>query len=404
MKFSDLNKNSKKINEVKKEPVLNENINENLDFKDKSKEETQGKTREVRFSIRREGIENFELKDAKISPLPGDNKEERFIDVKNFDEESVEEKVKNLYASLINGIREIFKSAYEGSYIKTFDLINYISELILKDCLDEPYILNFLRYLTPGDYIYSHSINLSIISAYLAKETGYKEDDIREMAMSALCIDIGMHNYKNLYLLERRLNNDELDIIKNHVQEGINIIEKIFAFEPAIKNRISRNIYLSHERYDASGYYSLGPNDMDEKSQMISIADLYEAMTHKRSYRDAIEEAAVIYSIIKDLKNKFNPKAIKAISMVFGLYPPNSFIKLSTGEIARVVFINRNKPTRPIVKIIADSNFNIIKPFFIDLIDYPLTSIDGWIKFEEIYSNNPKLYREEEIRRLWIDW
>jgi hypothetical protein len=143
---------------------------------------------------------------------------------------------------------------------------------------------------------------------------------------------------------------------------------------------------------------------LDEISQIIALADCYEAMTHQRTYRSAIEEVAVIYDMLGKDKKLFHPRVLKGLVSFVSMYPPGSLVKLSNGNIARVIYINRDNILKPTVKVIMDSNFKDVEPFNFNLISDPLISINGYVSNDELKYKNSKFFREEELRWLWINW
>ncbi len=407
MKFSELNKKNKVDSETQKNFLLKENKiiekkeekeNEQLDvpqviqnsekiIENNPKTISNVEKKDIRFTIKRK--EKIETK----------QKEEIF----NFDEDIVYHRSMISYSQAMKYIFEFYKNIDDQNYLSAYDRLKLITEVILKE-LDNLYFLNFINYFTPRDYLYSHTLNTAILSAFISKTMGYEEEKIRNIVISALCIDCGMLKYRDLYSLERVFDKDEVEIIKSHINDGIELVDKIFAFELDLKEFVKKKVYYSHERNDGSGYMKFKGDEIPLEAQIISIADFYEALTHPRSYRDAYEKPLVMRMFLTQNKNLFNLKVMKALMGLFGLYPPQSIIKLSTSEIAKVLIVNKEKPTRPIVKVIADGNFNLVKPYVINLVDWPLTLIEGYVSKKEVINNNPELYRKEMLLWMWIEW
>ena len=145
-------------------------------------------------------------------------------------------------------------------------------------------------------------------------------------------------------------------------------------------------------------------NDLPKIEEVVAIVDVYEAMIHKRPWRDAYEEPYVVSFIIKEYSNKFERNSIKGFLRFICLYPESSIVKLSTGEIARVILNRPASPTRAIVKVIMDENFREIEPYKIDLFEFPLTHIGGWVSLKEMKMKNPDFYRRENLERLWLEF
>lgn len=313
------------------------------------------------------------------------------------------EKTISFYSSTIKRFERILLNILDLSYLSVLDDLKYLSSSIYNE-IENPYLTLMLTYLTPKDYIISHSINVAILSGLIAKNLNFSQDDAKNLILSAFCIDFGMPPYRNLYSEERVLTQHEKKIIEMHVQEGVEIVEKIFSFEPSLKDFVINIVKNSHERYDGTGYYNKTSDELDVYSQIVALSDFYEALTHPRPWRDAFEEAAAIDMITTGYRKKFLPSAVKGLISTIGVYPPGSFVKLSTGEIAQVLFINKDKIFRPFIKVVMDSSFNEISYSYLDLSEYPLTSIDTYVKSKDILKNNPDFKKKIDLARLWIEW
>ncbi|HOJ85310.1 MAG TPA: hypothetical protein PLN68_00115 [Elusimicrobiales bacterium] len=255
MKFSDLNK--PKLNDtskIAKEKVQIGPINkEEIESKDPKKEilkqkseikesfenlktekEEEGMVKDVRFSIKRNDSysQNIKIKKDDFAQNESEIKEE-------IDEDFLYARSKRFYDELVTMNREAYACADNQNYLKAYDTVMLMSDYILKNIFSDNYILNLLKYLTPQNYLYSHTLNVSILSGLISAELGYAEKEIREVVISSLCYDLGMLKHKNFYSVERALNKEELNAVKNHVEDGVKIVEKIFSFEPELKDTVS---------------------------------------------------------------------------------------------------------------------------------------------------------------------
>lgn len=400
MRFSDLKKkiDLKNIEEVTdnilsvkkdEEKKINYEIKENIINENKIEEKDEWQNEKNYYS-------DESVKKIKENITYKERNSVRFSDLDY-------EKTVSFYSSAIKRFEGILSKISDLSYLSILDDIKYLSNSIYNE-ITNPYLPLMLVYLTPKDYVISHSINVAILSGMILKNLNFKESDIKNLITSALCIDFGMLSYRKLYMEERILNHHEKKIIEMHVQEGVEIVEKIFSFEPSLREFVVKIVENSHERYDGTGYNGKTYQELDSFSQIVALSDFYEALTHPRSWRNAFEEADVIDMITTKYRKSFMPLSIKGLISTVGVYPPGSFVKLSTGEIAQVLFVNKEKIFRPFIKIIMDSSFNEIPYKYLDLTEYPLTSIDTYIKNKDILNYNPDFKKKIELDRLWIEW
>jgi HD-GYP domain-containing protein (c-di-GMP phosphodiesterase class II) len=384
MRFWDLNKKLKNFGEksenLKKEERI-EKMDKEIDHqKTEIEKDKIQKNKEIRFSIKK-------TEEKRIS----------------FDEEMSFKKSSDSYSVMISSMKNIINYIQDSSYVAASKEIEMLCDLISREVKENRYILNFLKYLTPKNYIISHSVNLSIIVGGISYHLGFDDELTRKLIISSLCIDLGMLNYKELFLLERKFNREEFEIIKSHIDDGIEIVDKLFAFEIELKDFVREIIKNSHERYDGSGYFGFKGDELDIRHQIVAIADVYEAMTHKRPWRDSFEKPYAVSYILRNSQNSFERNAVKGFVNFMCIYPESSIVKLSTGEIVRVILNKPSTPTRPLVKVLMNEEFVEVDPYVIDLSDFPLTYIDGWVSSKELKMKNPDFYRKERISELWIE-
>lgn len=401
MKFSDLYKKNEELNEKKEVKISDNSFKNKNEIKHQKdiNEELQKPIEENKEILKKEVFFSIK-KDDKKREIEKQEVKKELVD---FDEEVYIEKTRIIYSDLIKNIINIYKKIIDGFYSSCGDSVVYLADLIVRETKENQYIFSFLKYLTPKNYLYSHSINLSLITAGIMNEMGYSDDEIRKTVCGALLIDIGMIYYASLFNLERELTKEEKKLIKNHVNDGISIAEKIFAFDFEILRHVKMIINNSHERYNGSGYYGIIGDKLDEISQIVAISDFYEALTHQRPWRKQHCEIKVMNMFMNEYKKLFSPQSIKGIVSLLTIYPPQSFVKLSTGEIGKVILINRDKITRPIIKITGELN-NISKDYIVDLREFPLTYIECAVSCEDLIKINPDFVIKETLKWLWMDW
>lgn len=109
--------------------------------------------------------------------------------------------------------------------------------------------------------------------------------------------------------------------------------------------------FTTHEKCDGSGYpMGLKSEDIPDFAKIITIADIYDAMTSSRIYRKALCPFHVVRDMEQDAFTKFDPKfSLPFLKNVATSYIGNN-VKLSDGRTGEVVLINEHALSRPIVK------------------------------------------------------
>lgn len=117
-----------------------------------------------------------------------------------------------------------------------------------------------------------------------------------------------------------------------------------------------------HERWDGKGYPDqLSENAIDMGARIVSVADAFEAMVSKKSYRESILGYQAIKNMLADNARRFDPAVIMAFTKIMGIYPIGSIIKLNDESVARVLSVNSNAPLRPVVQLLVNKTGKVYK-------------------------------------------
>ncbi|MBR5090479.1 MAG: HD-GYP domain-containing protein, partial [Ruminiclostridium sp.] len=154
-------------------------------------------------------------------------------------------------------------------------------------------------------YTHGHSSRVAEYSKKLAEMNNKSEQECEEIYYAALLHDIGKIGVPDgIITKDGKLTDEEYEKIKQHPALGAQILNSITEFP-----------YLSigagghHERYDGKGYpHHLKGTDIPEIARIVSVADAYDAMSSKRSYRDPIPQQKVREEIVKGSGTQFDPE------------------------------------------------------------------------------------------------
>ncbi|MCR5322800.1 MAG: HD-GYP domain-containing protein [Lachnospiraceae bacterium] len=154
-------------------------------------------------------------------------------------------------------------------------------------------------------YTHGHSGRVAAYSQKIAQLAGKTPAECDEIYYVALLHDVGKIGIPE-YIInkEDKLTDEEYEVVKQHSALGAQILQSITEFP-----YISIGAHFHHERYDGKGYpKGLKGNDIPEIARIISVADAYDAMTSKRSYRDAIPQEKVREELIEGNGTQFDPE------------------------------------------------------------------------------------------------
>lgn len=195
----------------------------------------------------------------------------------------IESSIKSV--SQMNEIKKINKDL-ENSYLESIETLRFTVEA--KDT-----------------YTRGHSDRVSELSVLIGKKVNLLDNDLKLLQIGGLFHDIGKIGVPDSILLkESKLTDAEYSEIKNHPSIGAHILSTATLFKniiPIVKHH--------HERYDGYGYPSqLQGDKIPYLARITSIADSFDAMTSKRTYRDSLPLETVINEFERCKGTQFDPK------------------------------------------------------------------------------------------------
>ena len=154
-------------------------------------------------------------------------------------------------------------------------------------------------------YTRGHSDRVSEYSVLIGQEMGLDENTLHTLKIGGLFHDIGKIGIPDSILLkESKLDDEEYSQIKNHPAIGVHMLGDAAIFKdiiPMVKHH--------HERFDGRGYPSqLKGSEIPLIARIAAVADTFDAMTSKRSYRNALPLDVVISEIEKCSGSQFDPE------------------------------------------------------------------------------------------------
>ena len=153
-------------------------------------------------------------------------------------------------------------------------------------------------------YTNGHSSRVAEYARAIAKRSGYSETMQEQIYIMGLLHDMGKIGVSDAIINKpAKLTDEEYEIIKKHSVIGAQILQSISEFP-----ELSIGARWHHERYDGKGYPDgLRGEEIPEMARMIAVADTYDAMTSRRSYRDALPQTVVKAEFLKCRGTQFDP-------------------------------------------------------------------------------------------------
>ncbi len=261
-----------------------------------------------------------------------------------------------------NTSREIMEEIAKSDKISkaSFHNAEKIVEDILKDLSDASVdAIDLIKDLKSYDeYLYNHSVNVGVLTALFATRLKqFSDEELRSVTLGAYLHDIGEKRIdKQLLNKEDRLDVTEMQKLKRHPQLGYEIISKLGKAHPIVL----QSILFHHEKYNHRGYYELPYENLPIFPKMLSICDIFDALTSSRPYRkEPYTPSSAIKSIFNSVNSHFDFSLVQRfINLMCGIinnsqyfYNFNDLCELNTMELALIKGFSQKDMLRPPVMV-----------------------------------------------------
>lgn len=235
------------------------------------------------------------------------------------------------------------------------------------------------------NYTYIHSINVSILSVITGIALGCSDEQLKNLSRAALLHDIGKTCIsKEILNKPDILTEEEFSEIRKHPLYGYNILKDNNDISSVVRNAV----YSHHENEDGTGYpRGLTSEKIHFFAKIIHIADVYDALTAKRIYKNPLNPADALEYLMANVESKFDKQILEIFIKYIAPYPVGTSVKLSNGQTAVVIKNNEETLTRPVVKQSNGSIINLQNVLNITIIELLTCQESGpFIKNSSIYS------------------
>lgn len=244
----------------------------------------------------------------------------------------------NFYQKGLSLISETLEKMKKDEPVASEPLLSFSKNLIEEVLTDEDgYSQKFYASHPGKDYLPQHSLNVSFLATKIGIWSGFNKSELMELAISGLLHDIGMTKVEAIVQKDAPLAPEERLLVDHHCEYSAQVLKKMGVLSEdgltAVKNH-----HLKSPR--------------DKFCEILTLSDIYEAITHARTYKKAKAPHEAIGEIIDKEALNFQPSTLKAFVNNIGIYPVGNWVALSTGEVGLVTGVNKGYPLRPKVNII----------------------------------------------------
>lgn len=247
------------------------------------------------------------------------------------------------------------KYVYSGS--GALEPMKEVAQNIICDLLEEPEVMfNVSGVRQKSESAYSHSINVAALSVFIALCMDINKEKVREIAVGSLLHDIGYSNVK-INMREKKYaeySEKEKKEMKMHVIYGFTAIEN----ERWLSTMAKDIILHHHECVDGTGYpMHIDGTNMRIGAKIVAVCDTFDRLIYGNFGKQMKVHEAVEY-IIANSGTKFEPQVVQVFNTSIAAYPTGTTVCTNQGEIGIVIRQNREQPTRPVIKMLKNSQNN----------------------------------------------
>lgn len=278
-------------------------------------------------------------------------------------EEYTEEK---LYKEAHTTIRKVFALVRDNKEVDFSIVKKTVNEIIQMIISNETVMMQITGVRDIDNYTFLHCVDVCIYSVIIGKKLGYSKEQLINLGMGAILHDIGKCKIP-LEILQKpdKLTDKEFSTMKLHTVFGCEIIKSAYG----LSSKIGNIAFQHHEKWDGSGYpIGIKSEIIDPFSRIVTIADIYDALTADRVYKNKVLPHIAAEYIKNNSAKLFDPYLVELFLTTIAVYTEGTIVLLNTGEVGSVLSTGRTSCTKQKINIIANkAGPPVLKPYTIDL-------------------------------------
>ncbi len=256
--------------------------------------------------------------------------------------------IQESFEKAVSTLKNLMIRVQGGNNIPVMEVREVVTPIITEFQQQPQVLLSLRRFARMDSYTYEHAIAVGIISYMIAKWIKVPEKEWMQVALAGTLLDIGKTKIDRRILQKPgKLTDDEFEEIKKHTVYGYQIIKA----SHGLSEGVALAALQHHEREDGSGYpLGLPGSKLHLYSKIVAVADVYHAMCSDRIYQKALSPYEVVEQLVQDSFGKLDPTIVRTFVDGITQFAVGTIVELSDGTIGKIVFTDRNHPTRPMVE------------------------------------------------------
>jgi HD-GYP domain-containing protein (c-di-GMP phosphodiesterase class II) len=255
----------------------------------------------------------------------------------------------SMYQGAVQYMERLMHNVAGGAPIPVMEIRNWLKPLMEQVNRPTGWLMALQSVQKAEKYTYHHCVGVALLSSIIARSNRFAENEIMQISLAGLLSDIGKSKIHPEILWKRgNLTEKEFEEMKSHTILGFEMIKGTMGLSEGVALAALQH----HERMDGTGYpLGLTGEAIHPYAKIVAIADVVHAMSSTRSYRNQESPFQVLEFIRYENVGRFDPGLVHSFISSITQFPLGTLIKLNDGRIGRMIYVDRNHPTRPVIDV-----------------------------------------------------
>jgi len=258
------------------------------------------------------------------------------------------------YAESLLLAQQTWENTAAGKPLNVMTVRDLVQMLIYKVARSNAALGQILAVKQYENLTYCHSVNVAMLSLLIGKQIGLDEPTLAALVEAALLHDVGKTQIPlDIVRKPGALDKGERRMIEAHTTLGAEILVQTEGLHP-----LTPTVALEHHRgVKGGGYPDLGEAMPHPMSQIVSVADIYEAITGARTYQEPTPPERACLILARLAGDKLNTGLVKTFVNAITFFPVGSLVRTNRHELGLVVQTHRREPLHPVLALVDEDTF-----------------------------------------------
>lgn len=266
-------------------------------------------------------------------------------------------------------------------------------------------MLEYAERSTADDPRAAHLANVALLSTALARHLRLPAETQLAIGVGALIHDLAPVLHPDEFPPLLMASEEDETKVSLFVNEALQQAQPLFDSMRPDAAAIARNIIAQcQERASGQGLPAhLQGAQISREAQVVGICDVYEWLTHARGHGPRKLPADALKEMLAMSGDLFEGALVKSLMEMLTFFPPGTYVRLSSGELARVLSVNTAAPARPVVRLVAGADGKAASGARVDLASRTELSVERAADECAAQLADPKLALELRAQRWWLE-